>query len=98
MSDHDNVTNPQHYDLFPGQQVIDIIEAALTPEEFAGYCKGNAIKYRLRAGRKDDAIQDLAKAEWYRERLCEHHAQRESIGKESQIKPESPLDSLPTIT
>lgn len=38
--------------------------AVLTPEEFKGWCKGNALKYSLRAGRKDPAkeVQDLAKA------------------------------------
>ena len=69
MTDHNPVTNPKHYDLFPGQQSIDVIQAALTPEEFAGFCKGNAIKYRLRAGEKGDAAEDLAKANWYRDRL-----------------------------
>lgn len=69
MSTHNPVTNPKHYDLFPGQQSIDVIQAALTPEEFAGFCKGNALKYRLRAGEKGDAAEDLAKANWYRDRL-----------------------------
>lgn len=69
MSNHNPVTNPKHYDLFPGQQSIDVIQAALTPEEFAGFCKGNALKYRLRAGEKGDAAEDLAKANWYRDRL-----------------------------
>lgn len=69
MTTHNPVTNPKHYDLFPGQQSIDVIQAALTPEEFAGFCKGNALKYRLRAGEKGDATEDLAKANWYRDRL-----------------------------
>lgn len=74
MSTHDPVTNPKHYDLFPGQQSIDVIQAALTPEEFAGFCKGNALKYRLRAGEKGDAAEDLSKANWYRERLWSESA------------------------
>lgn len=69
MTTHNPVTNPKHYNLFPGQQSIDVIQAALTPEEFAGFCKGNALKYRLRAGEKGDATEDLAKANWYRDRL-----------------------------
>ena len=69
MTDHNDVTNPAHYDLFPGQQAIDVIQAALTPEEYAGYLKGNALKYRLRAGEKGDPAQCLAKANWYRDRL-----------------------------
>lgn len=65
----DAVNHPKHYKLFPGQEAIDIIQAALTPEEFRGYLKGNALKYRLRAGNKDDLQQDIDKAEWYRNRL-----------------------------
>lgn len=65
----DPVNNPSHYQLFPGQEAIDVIRAALTDEEFAGYCKGNALKYRLRAGEKGDAQQDIDKSNWYRQRL-----------------------------
>ena len=36
--------NPEHYRQ-GGIECIDAIEAALTPEEFRGYCKGNAMKY-----------------------------------------------------
>ncbi len=71
---HDEIHNPAHYDLFPGQQAIDVIKAALTPEEFRGYCKGNALKYRLRAGEKGPAEKCLAKANWYRDRLVEDQA------------------------
>lgn len=71
---HDEISNPKHYDLFPdGMQAIDVIEASLTPEEFAGYLKGNFLKYRLRAGEKGQAEKCLGKAEWYRDRLADHH-------------------------
>lgn len=69
MSEHDAVNHPKHYKLFPDMEAIDVIEAALTPEEFAGYCKGNALKYRLRAGEKGDTQQDIDKSNWYRNRL-----------------------------
>ncbi len=62
---NDAVHHPQHYTL-PGLAVesVDVIRAVLTPEEFKGWCKGNALKYSLRAGRKDPTkeVQDLAKA------------------------------------
>lgn len=67
--EHDEVQNPAHYDLFEGQQAIDVIRASLTPEEFAGYCKGNFLKYRLRAGEKGDPLRCLAKSDWYRDYL-----------------------------
>ena len=66
---HDEISNPKHYDLFPGMQAIDVIEAALTPEEFAGYLKGSALKYKLRAGDKGPADKCLAKARWYQDYL-----------------------------
>lgn len=62
---NDAVHHPSHYTL-PGLAVesVDVIRAVLTPEEFKGWCKGNALKYSLRAARKDPAkeVQDLAKA------------------------------------
>ncbi len=62
---NDAVHHPSHYTL-PGLTVesVDVIRAVLTPEEFKGWCKGNALKYSLRAGRKDPTkeVQDLAKA------------------------------------
>lgn len=79
----DAVNHPSHYKLFPGQEAIDIIKAALTQEEFMGYLKGNALKYRLRAGNKDDLSQDIAKAEWYRKRAFEQQKHKpEHIGTE----------------
>lgn len=62
---NDAVHHPSHYTL-PGLTVesVDVIRAVLTTEEFKGWCKGNALKYSLRAGRKDPTkeVQDLAKA------------------------------------
>jgi len=69
----DEINSPSHYMLFPDMQAIDVIEAALTPEEFAGYLKGNALKYRLRAGDKGPAEICLGKAEWYQDRLFQHY-------------------------
>ena len=40
----DPVNQPPHYRQ-GGIECIDAIAAALTPEEFAGYCKGNILKY-----------------------------------------------------
>lgn len=74
----DPVNRPSHYQLFPGQEAIDVIRAALTDEEFAGYCKGNALKYRLRAGEKGDTQQDIDKSNWYRKRLTEAHNEHHS--------------------
>jgi hypothetical protein len=63
----DLVNHPEHYRQ--GEiECIDAIEAALTPDEFRGYCKGNAIKYVWRERHKGGA-QSLMKARWYLDRL-----------------------------
>ena len=64
----DMVNSPPHYKV-GGVETIDYIEAKLTPEEFRGYCKGNALKYVSRAGHKADAAEDTRKAIWYLNRL-----------------------------
>jgi len=40
----DSINHPEHYTQ--GEiECIDAIRAALTAEEFRGYCKGNVLKY-----------------------------------------------------
>lgn len=65
---YDNVRKPKHY-ASGGIECIDAIRAALTEEEFRGYCKGNVIKYAWRSGKKGPAEEDLAKARSYIEFL-----------------------------
>lgn len=69
---HDAVNSPQHYTA-GGIECIDAIKAALTPEQFTGFCRGNAIKYLWRAGRKNSTTEDLAKAAWYVQKEIGHH-------------------------
>ena len=59
-----DAVNPDHYKV-GGIETIDYLQAKLSPEEFAGYCRGNAIKYLSRAGHKDDTAQEIGKAIWY---------------------------------
>jgi hypothetical protein len=63
----DMVNQPPHYQT-GGIEAIDYIEAKLSREEFAGYCRGNALKYLSRAGHKDATAQEVGKAIWYLER------------------------------
>jgi hypothetical protein len=63
----DMVNHPPHYRQ-GGIECIEAIKAALTDEEFRGYCKGNAIKYVWREKHKGGG-QDLEKAAWYLGRL-----------------------------
>lgn len=57
----DNISHPAHY-TDGGIGTIDYIGAKLTAEEFQGYCKGNALKYISRAGKKGEASEDIDKA------------------------------------
>lgn len=66
-----NVLHPNHYQLSCGVEVMDVIKSVLTPEQFTGFLKGNAIKYLLRAGRKGGEVEDLKKMATYNDLLIE---------------------------
>jgi len=68
------VENPPHYN-HAGIECIEAIEAALTPEEFKGYCKGNNIKYTWRENYKGKD-EDLAKAAWYLNRYLTYKKEK----------------------
>tara|TARA_R100000231_G_scaffold29052_1_gene25819 strand:- start:20 stop:310 length:291 start_codon:yes stop_codon:yes gene_type:complete len=63
----DMVNDPPHYNT-GSIECIDAIQAALTPTEFRGYCKGNNLKYTWREHYKGED-EDLKKAAWYLDRL-----------------------------
>lgn len=68
----DYVNSPKHYAFFGDVEAIEIIASAMSIEMFKGYCMGNSLKYRLRAGGKDRLEQEIAKADKYKE-LYEKH-------------------------
>ena len=61
---NDPVNHPAHYTQGE-REFIDILRDHLNAEQFEGFCIGNVIKYRHRAGLKGPAEEDLAKARWY---------------------------------
>ena len=65
---NDNVNNPAHYTQ-GGIECIDAIKASMSPLEYAGFLKGNALKYLWRYRHKGKAVEDLKKANWYLGRL-----------------------------
>lgn len=73
------IKHPKHYNLFADDSLesIDAIRMLLTPEEFKGFLKGNVLKYRFRAGGKDDTLQDIGKAKQYNSMLAKYVAERE---------------------
>ena len=65
----DPVNQPEHYRQ--GEiECIDAIRAALTPDEFRGYCKGNMLKYVWRERHKG-GDESVRKALWYGARLTD---------------------------
>ena len=59
MIEPDIVNSPPHYTEHPSG--IECIQVT----EHMGFNLGNAIKYIWRADLKNDAIEDLEKAQWY---------------------------------
>ncbi|HBL6576731.1 TPA: DUF3310 domain-containing protein [Salmonella enterica subsp. enterica serovar Typhimurium] len=72
MLDNNMVTKPKHYEFFEGVEAITIIARSMTEKQFAGYCMGNALKYRLRAGKKLNTEEDLKKADYYKDLFQKH--------------------------
>lgn len=68
----DAVNSPKHYCVFEDVEAIQVIASSMTQQQFYGYCLGNILKYRLRAGGKDDVMQELGKADKYQELYTEH--------------------------
>jgi hypothetical protein len=62
--------HPDHYTT-GGIEVIDVLRAKLSAEQFEGFCLGNAIKYLTRAGHKGPATVDYRKARWYLDELID---------------------------
>ena len=65
FGDANMVDNPPHYN----NGSIECIEAMLNKDEYIGYLRGNALKYRWRFRYKNKPFEDLRKARWYEDRL-----------------------------
>lgn len=77
----ERINHPEHYQ---GKkfEVIDIID-----DYNLSFSLGNVIKYVLRAGKKEDAVEDLEKARWY--------LNREIDDLEDQIEQSTPVKEKP---
>lgn len=67
-TESDPVNHADHYNA-GDIECIDAIEASMSPIEYAGFLKGQVIKYLWRYRHKGKAVQDLKKAEYYHARL-----------------------------
>lgn len=81
----DNVNHPDHYKL-PGLNIeaIDVICAVLGPERFEGYCRGNTLKYLIRADHKN-GVEDLEKAAKYLAWEINSRKKEDQNDKESRV-------------
>lgn len=77
---NDPVNHPNHYMLAKGIEAIDLMEMTSTAPEFCGHLRNTALKYIIRAGKKDPRkyIEDLEKAKWYISKLQEFYSKEES--------------------
>lgn len=67
--EYDPIHTPRHY-ASQNIEPIEYMRAAMTSEEFIGYCCGNIIKYCSR-WRKKNGIEDLEKARQYLDWMIE---------------------------
>jgi len=65
------VNHPQHYGGDTTYECIKVLKAWMSPDEYRGFLRGNAIKYLCRTGKKDEAAQECNKAIWYINKLVE---------------------------
>ena len=67
----DMVNHPPHYNQ-PGQpEVWEQMVALFGKEAYINFARLSAFKYRMRAGYKQDAAEDIRKAMWYEKKIQE---------------------------
>jgi len=71
---------PAHYLLRDGRESIDFIEASMSPDQFEGFLRANAMKYLVRYDKKGTPEQDLDKAADYIQRLRAHVSKHRTHG------------------
>lgn len=65
------VNHPLHYGGDTPYECIKVLKEWLSEDEYRGFCRGNALKYLCRVGKKDEAVQELKKARFYLDKLIE---------------------------
>ena len=82
------INHPQRYGGDTTYECIKVLKAWLTHEEYLGFLKGTAIKYICRLGKKDEAVQEIEKSEWYLNKLKEEY-QKEMTKDEMIVEAEN---------
>ena len=73
----DNVNHPPHY-TNGGVECIEAIKSCMSVDAFAGYLRGNCMKYLWRYTHKG-GVQDLQKCEFYLKALMNVEKEREKV-------------------
>lgn len=71
VEDEDTKYHDMHYKACIVEPIL-VMCATFTSEQFKGFLRGNALKYRLRAGHKEDVKADIDKALRYEHWLKEY--------------------------
>ena len=56
------MVEPDYYSCNGLSPIKAFEQGLMSKDEFIGFCKGNVIKYTVRAGKKDDPLLDIVKA------------------------------------
>ena len=95
----ETVNHPDHYGGDKPYEVIKVLEA-WNPLMAYHFCVGNTIKYQVRAGKKDDEVEDIRKAAWYAcraEEILVKHPNMVRILAKEPIAVTDPLVMLRTL-
>lgn len=66
-------SHPNRYGGDSTYECIKVLKEWMSTDEYRGFCRGNAIKYLCRLGKKDDPKKELDKAKTYIEFLKESY-------------------------
>jgi hypothetical protein len=92
------IDHPPHYGGADNPyETIKVLRSWLSPEQFLGFLRGNAIKYLSRAGKKGDAGTDAGKAAWYATREAEFLAELAALP-EAGPEPGGPMPGTEALT
>lgn len=85
----DVVNHPSHYAFGRDFEPIDVII-----DWELGYLEGQVVKYLARLGRKDDAVQDAKKAQFYLKRLVQELEDKAGTEAESEARKEPRITGI----
>ena len=79
------VDSKSGYYMEGGIEVIDIVKAKLTPEQYEGFLLGNILKYACRANWKGSFIRDIEKINVYAN-LLKNYQEEDEIQEDDEEK------------